>query len=109
MELALLIKGIDNQFFPRMLKIFEEELKKLEYTFLLHAVGEDQDDVSVAVQLAKEKRLKGYREALADNGIEENENLIRYMKDNIPEYSVANGYEVTKELLQSKEAVDFPS
>lgn len=26
---------------------------------MLHAVGEDQDDVSVAVQLAKEKRLKG--------------------------------------------------
>ena len=49
--IALLIKG--------MLKIFEEELKKHEYTFLLHAVGEDQDDVSVAVQLAKEKRLKG--------------------------------------------------
>ena len=27
--------------------------------FYFHAVGEDQDDVSVAVQLAKEKRLKG--------------------------------------------------
>lgn len=184
--IALLIKGIDNQFFQGMLKIFEEELKKLEYTFLLYAVGEEQDDVSVAVQLAKEKRLKGliflggqmdyldtrleetgvpyvlctvavnmmapkrngssvsiddekesykavdylckkghkkiaiisgkrgdqavgglrlkgYREALKDNGIEVNENLIRYMKDDIPEYSVANGYQVTKELLQSKE------
>ena len=47
--------------------------------------------------------MKGYREALADNGIEVNKNLIRYMKDDIPEYSVANGYQVTKELLQSKE------
>ena len=46
----------DNQFFQGMLKIFEEELKKHEYTFLLHAVGEDQDDVSVAVQLAKEAK-----------------------------------------------------
>ena len=184
--IALLIKGIYNQLFQGMLKIFEEELKKHEYTFLLQAVGEDQDDVSVAVQLAKEKRLKGliflggqmdyldtrleeigvpyvlctvavnmtapkrkcssvsiddekesyravdylckkghkkiamisgkssdqavgglrlkgYREALADNGIKVNENLVRYMKDDIPEYSVANGYEVTKELLQSKE------
>ena len=27
--IALLIKGIDNQFFQGMLKIFEEELKKL--------------------------------------------------------------------------------
>lgn len=170
--IALLIKGIDNQFFQGMLKIFEEELKKLEYTFLLHAVGEDQDDVSVAVQLAKEKRLKGliflggqmdyldtrleeigvpyvlctvavnmmapkrncssvsiddekesyravdylckkghkkiamisgknndqavgglrlrgYMRALKDNGIDINDNLIRYMKDDIPEYTVA--------------------
>ena len=44
-------------------------------------------------------------EALADNGIKLNENLVRYMKDDIPEYSVANGYEVTKELLQSKEGL----
>ena len=40
---------------------------------------------------------------MEDNGIKVNENLVRYMKDDIPEYSVANGYEVTKELLQSKE------
>lgn len=186
--IALLMKGIDNQFFQGMLKIFEEELNKLEYTFLLHAVGEDQDDASVAVELAKEKklkgiiflggqmdspedklegigipyvlctvavnmmapkrkcssvsiddekesyrvvdylckkghkriamisgrsedqavgglRLKGYRKALEDNGIEVDEELIRYMKYDIPEYSVANGYAVTKELLKS--GVDF--
>ena len=181
---ALLIKGIDNQFFQGMLKIFEEELKKIEYTFLLHAVGEHQDEAGVAVELAKEKRLKGiiflggqidypekklkgigipyvlctvavnmlapkrqclsvaindekesyravdylckkghkriaiisgrdndqavgamrlkgYRKALKDNGIEVDENLIRYMKHEIPEYSIANGYAVTKELLKS--------
>ncbi len=47
-------------------------------------------------------RLKGYREALADNGIEVNKNLIRYMKDDIPEYSVANGYQVTKNCYSLK-------
>ena len=182
--IALLVKGIDNQFFQDMLKIFEAELKNLEYNFLLHAVGEDQDDASVAVELAKEKRLKGiiflgglmdapeeklkgigvpyvlctvavnmpaskrqcssvsiddekesyravdylckkghkriaiisgrktdqavgglrlkgYRKALKDNGIEVDEELIRYMKYDITEYSVANGYAVTKELLES--------
>lgn len=57
--IALLIKGIDNQFFQAMLKIYEEELKKMEYTVLIHAVGEEQDDASVAIELAKEKRLKG--------------------------------------------------
>ena len=41
-----------------MLKIFEEELKQLKYTFLLHAVDEEQKSMDVAVALAKEKRLK---------------------------------------------------
>lgn len=182
--IALLIKGIDNQFFQGMLKIFEEEFKKLGYTFLLHAIGENEDNINVAVELTKEKRLKGiiflggcichmdtrleelgvpyvlctaavdmteptgrwssvsidderesyravdylckmghkkiamitgrssdqavgglrlkgYKKALNDNGIEVDGNLIRYMRDDITEYSVANGYQVTKELLES--------
>lgn len=57
--IALLIKGIDNQFFQGMLKMFETELKKHKYTFLIQTVGEDQDDADVAIELAKEKRLKG--------------------------------------------------
>lgn len=182
--IALLVKGIDNQFFQGMLKIYEEELKKYEYAFLLQAVGEEQDAVTVAAELAKEKRLKGiiflggqisgserklkilgipyvlctvavnmlapkkkcfavsiddekesykavdylckmghkriavitgrvtdeavgglrlkgYKKALGDNGITADEKLIRYMRDDILEYSVANGYAVTKELLES--------
>lgn len=183
--IALLVKGIDNQFFQGMLKIFEEELKKLKYTFLLHAVGEEQKSINVAVELAKEKRLKGiiflggridttdnrlksmgipyvmctvamdmtvpkrdcssvciddekesyrvvdylcskghkqiaiiagrdndlavggmrlkgYKQALEDHGIDIEDNLIRYMKHEIPEYSIENGYVVTKELLASE-------
>ncbi len=186
--IALLIKGIDNQFFQAMLKLYEAELKKMEYTLLIHAVGEEQDDASVAIELAKEKRLKGiiflgglmnypeeemdmigipyvlctvasdvnrpkqnclsvsiddekesykavdylcrkghrriaiitgretdfaigglrlkgYQKALADNGIAYDPELVRYMKMDIPEYSAANGYQVTKELLES--GVDF--
>lgn len=182
--IALLIKGIDNQFFQGMLKMYEEELKKMEYSFLIHAVGEDQDDASIALELAKEKRLKGiiflgglmnypeekmnmigipyvlctvavnmgetkrncisvsiddekesyravdylcqkghrriailtgretdlavgglrlkgYKEALQDNGIECDANLVRYMKADLPEYSCAIGYQMTKELLES--------
>lgn len=182
--IALLIKGIDNQFFQAMLKIYEEELKKMEHTLLIHAVGEEQDDASVAIELTKEKRLKGiiflgglmnypeeemdmigvpyvlctvatdvdrpkqnclsvsiddekesykavdylckkghkriaiitgretdyaigglrlrgYQRALEDNGIPYDSKLVRYMKIDIPEYSAANGYQVTKELLES--------
>ncbi len=182
--IALLIKGIDNQFFQGMLKIYEAELKKIEYSFLIHAIGEDQDDASVALELTKEKRLKGiiflgglmryskeklsmlgipyvlctvavnmeqprhnslsvsindekesykavdylckkghrkiaiitgkqndyavgklrldgYKRALQDNGIQYDSGLVRYMKSDLAEYSVANGYQVTKELIES--------
>lgn len=182
--IALLIKGIDNQFFQGMLKIFESELDKLEYSFLIRTVGEDEDDADVAIELAKEKKLKGiiflgglmdypeqklkrlgipyilctvsfnkdtpkrncssvsiddenesyrvvdylckmghkdiaivtgrrgdysvgktrldgYRKALSDNGLEVKEELVRYMKEDIPEYTIENGYQVAKELLES--------
>ena len=159
---ALLVKGIDNQFFQGMLKIFEEELKQLKYTFLLHAVDEEQKSMDVAVALAKERRLKGviflggridttdnrlknmgipyvmctvavdmtapgrdcssvsiddekesyrvveylclkgYKQALRDHGIDIEEKLIRHMKHEIPEYSIENGYMVTKELMESE-------
>jgi LacI family transcriptional regulator len=167
-----------------MLKIFEEKLKKLEYSFLVHAVAEDQDEAEVAIELAKEKRLKGiiflggimdspekrlkrihipyvlctvavnmnmpkrecssvsiddekesycvvdylckkghekiaivtgrktdyavgglrlqgYKKALRDNGIAYDKELVCYMRDDIPEYSAANGYAVTRDLINS--------
>lgn len=186
--IALLIRGIDNQFFQGMLKQFENNLRTLDYTVMIHAVAENQDELEVAIQLAKEKRLKGiiflgglmdhseerfkelgvphvlctvavnldapkrksssvsidderesikavdylckcghkriamiagresdyavgrmrlmgYRKALEKNGIEFDPKLVRFMKDDIPEYSSANGYAVTKELIES--GLDF--
>lgn len=183
--IALLIRGIDNQFFQDMLKIFEEELKKIKYSFIIHAVGEDQDQAAVAIELAKEKRLKGiiflgglidhadeklknlgipyvmcsvalnvdtpqrnstsiavndeiesyravdylikkghkkiavlsgrnsdysvgherlegYKRALEENGVPFDQNLVIYMKDDIPEYTMANGYAMAKDLIESK-------
>jgi LacI family transcriptional regulator len=171
-----------------MLKIFEKQLKNHGYDFLIHALGETQDDVSAAIQLAMEKRLKGivflgglmdypekrmksigvpyvlctvavnnneparkcdsvsiddekesynavdylckkghkrialisgrdndfavgqtrlngYKKALEANGIPYDPELVRPMKFDIPDYSAANGYAVTKELLES--GVDF--
>ena len=181
--IALLIKGIDNQFFQGMLHRFEEELSKEKYTFIIHAVGEDQDELNVAQELTKEKKLKGiiflggrieddgtrlnllgipcvvctgaipmgnknpvcptvsvddvqsgykvvdylikaghkriavitskrkdnsvgklrlegYKRALKDNGIEYDEKLVRFMDPELREYSMANGYRVTKELME---------
>lgn len=181
---ALLIKGIDNQFFQGMLKVFESELTKKGYSFMLQTVGEQEDDADVAIELAKEKRLKGmiflgglmdypeeslkragvpyvlctvavnldapkrncpsvsindekesynavqylikkghskiaiisgretdyavgrmrligYKRALEDNGIAYDPQYVRFMKDDIPEYSIRNGYEVMKEIIEN--------
>ena len=57
--IAVLIKGIDNPFFHSMIKIFEEEIQNRKYTFILHRVDSNQDEVEVALELIKEKRLKG--------------------------------------------------
>lgn len=183
--IALLIKGIDNPFFQSMLHAFETELQKVEYSFIIHAVGEEQDEIGVAQELIKEKKLKGiiflggwfsnsedrfqklgvpcvictgavptdkerlicpivsvddiqggyqvtdylckmghkriviitskytdssvgklrlegYKRALKDNGIAFDKNLVRYMDPELREYSMANGYQVTKKLLDDK-------
>lgn len=57
--ISVLIKGITNSFFSTMLKVFENEIKKRKYSFLLHRVEEHEDELDVALQLEKEKRLKG--------------------------------------------------
>ncbi len=57
--IAVLIKGITNPFFARMIQILEEEIQKKKYSFVLHRVDEREDEVDVAVELIKEKRLKG--------------------------------------------------
>lgn len=46
-------------------------------------------------------RLEGYRQALEAYGIEYDPDLVGYMKDELPEYSEANGYAVAHELLAS--------
>lgn len=58
--IALLMKGIDNPFFQGMFNIFEEMLnRKKNYTFILQKVGFDEDEINVAMELEKEKKLKG--------------------------------------------------
>jgi Transcriptional regulators len=47
-------------------------------------------------------RLDGYKQALKDNGIPLDESLIREMKEDIPSYSMQNGYEVMMELLEEQ-------
>lgn len=186
--IAVLVKGIDNPFLQGMFQIFEQQVQKTDYTFIIHRVEEREDEIAVALELEREKRLKGiiflggsfgdseermkkmdipfvlctvgmtdrvdkslyssisiddykesyrlvsylcelghkriaiitgkiddesigklryqgYVQALKEHGIELDRRLVRYMKQDLPEYSPENGYAVAKELLE--EGVDF--
>ena len=58
-SVAVLIKGISNPFFSRMIEIIEKETQQKKYTFILQRVEENEDELNVALQLANEKKLKG--------------------------------------------------
>lgn len=56
---AILIKGITNPLFNSMIKVFDEKMKKDKLTMILQHVNYEEDEVSIALELIKEKRLKG--------------------------------------------------
>lgn len=57
--IAVLVKGMTNPFFSIMIKIMEEEIKKAKYTLVLRHVENYEDEVDIALELVKEKRLRG--------------------------------------------------
>lgn len=57
--IAVLVKGITNPFFSDMIQIMEKEIQKKKYSLVLHHVEFNEDEVDVALELIKEKRLRG--------------------------------------------------
>lgn len=57
--IAVLIKGITNPFFSGMIKTFEKEIKEKKYSFILQRVDNYENEIDVAIELVKEKKLKG--------------------------------------------------
>ncbi len=57
--IAILVKGISNPFFMKMIKVMEDEIQKKKYSLVLHHVDANEDEVDVAIELEKEKRLRG--------------------------------------------------
>lgn len=57
--IALLVKGITNPFFSSMIQIIEEETQRKRYALVLRHVEASEDEVDVALELEKEKRLRG--------------------------------------------------
>lgn len=58
-NIAVLVKGINNPFFSPIISELEKETEKRKYTLILQHVDENQDEIEVAIELEKEKRLKG--------------------------------------------------
>lgn len=58
-SIAVLIKGITNPFFTVMIKIIEEETQARKHAMVLHHVESQENEVDVALELVKEKRLRG--------------------------------------------------
>lgn len=57
--IAVLVKGITNPLFSDMIKVIEEETQKKKYSLALKHVEYYEDEVDVALELIKEKRLRG--------------------------------------------------
>ncbi|SEA25633.1 transcriptional regulator, LacI family [Lachnospiraceae bacterium NK3A20] len=58
-SVALLVKGITNPFFTKMIRIMEEYIQEKDYATILRHVDHTEDEVVVAESLIKERRLKG--------------------------------------------------
>ena len=56
---AILMKGITNTMFSQMIKVFDAKLKRNKLSMIVQQVGYEEDEVAVALELIKEKRLKG--------------------------------------------------
>lgn len=57
--IAILVKGITNPFFSDMIKVIEDKAMKRGYTVVLRHVEYGEDEVDTALELTKERRLKG--------------------------------------------------
>ncbi len=57
--IAVLVKGISNPFFADMIQIIEEYIQKKKYAMEIRHVEMNEDEVDIALELAKEKRLRG--------------------------------------------------
>lgn len=97
--IAVLIKGIDNPFFQNMIKVFEEEIQRKKYTFILHRVDSNQDEVEVALELIKEKRLKGI--VFLGGSFSQQENKLKEIKIPFVLSTIAIAQGVDKELYSS--------
>lgn len=57
--IAVLIKGITNPFFSPVIQIVEAQVQKKKYAMVMQHVESYENELDVALELVKEKRLRG--------------------------------------------------
>lgn len=57
--IAVLIKGITNPFFSTAISVIEAEVQRKKYALVMQHVEAYEDELEVALELVKEKRLRG--------------------------------------------------
>lgn len=57
--IAVLVRGVTNPLFNDIIKVLNFQLKRHKWTMILQQVDYEEDEVAVALELIKEKRLKG--------------------------------------------------
>lgn len=58
-NIAILVKGMSNPFFMNMIEMMEDDIRRAKYYMELRRVDEKTDEVEVAIELIKEKKLQG--------------------------------------------------
>lgn len=57
--IAVLIKGITNPFFSSAIQVIEKQVQKKKYALVMQHVESYENELEVALELVKEKRLRG--------------------------------------------------
>ncbi len=57
--IAVLVRGITNPFFAPMIEVVEKEVEERKYALVIRHVEAYEDELDVALELEKEKRLRG--------------------------------------------------
>ncbi|SHJ43958.1 transcriptional regulator, LacI family [Geosporobacter subterraneus DSM 17957] len=58
-DIGVLVKGIYNPFFAKIVQSIEEEVAARGYTMILHYNNDHANDIEAAIEFVKEKKLKG--------------------------------------------------
>ncbi len=96
--IAVLVKGITNPFFAPMIEVVEQEVEKRGYALVLRHVEAYEDEVDVALELEKEKRLRGiiFMGGSARHGAEKIKQL------NVPVVFTTIGSDISDDLTGSE-------